>query len=148
MSLLFNMLSRLIIAFLQRSECLLISWLQSPFAVILEPPKIKSNTVSTVSVSICHEVMGPDAMIFVFWMLSFKPTFSLSSYFHLYMYTQIHLLSSFSSHVCNDCCAIIGLKKKKMALTYPGSKHTVKCVTWEICPYHFAFETRPREPMV
>ena len=66
MSLLFNMLSRLVIAFLPRSKCLLISWLQSPSAVILEPPKIKSDTVSTVSPSICHEVMGPDAMIFVF----------------------------------------------------------------------------------
>ena len=58
MSLLFNILSRLVITFLPRSKCLLISWLQSPSAVILEPPKIKSNTVSTVSPSICHEVMG------------------------------------------------------------------------------------------
>ena len=71
MSLLFNMLSRLVITFLPRSKCLLISWLQSPSAVILEPPKIKSDTVSTVSSSISHEVMGPDAMILVFWMLSF-----------------------------------------------------------------------------
>ena len=66
MSLLLNMLSRLVITFLARSKRLLISWLQSPSAVILEPPKIKSDTVSTVSPSICHEVMGPDAMIFVF----------------------------------------------------------------------------------
>ena len=66
MSLLFNMLSRLVIAYLVRSMCLLISWLQSPFAVILEPKKIKSVTVSIVSPSICHEVMGPDAMILVF----------------------------------------------------------------------------------
>ena len=63
---LFNMLSRLVIAFLPKSKCLLISWLQSPSAVILEPKKIKSDTVSTVSPSISHEVMGPDAMIFVF----------------------------------------------------------------------------------
>ena len=63
MSLLFNMLSRLVTHFLPRSQCLLISWLQSPSAVILELPKIKSVTVSTVSLSICHEVMGPDAMI-------------------------------------------------------------------------------------
>ena len=75
MSLLFNMLSRLVITFLPRSKHLLISWLQSPSEVILEPPKIKSATVSTVSPSICHEVMGPDAMMLVFWMLSFKPTF-------------------------------------------------------------------------
>ena len=66
MSLLFNMLSRLLKAFLPRSKHLLISWLQSPSAVILEPQKIKSDTVSTVSPSISHEVMGPDAMIFVF----------------------------------------------------------------------------------
>ena len=66
MSLLFNTLSSLVIAFLPKSKCLLISWLQSPFAVILEPPKIRSVTVSTVSLSICHEVMGPDAMILVF----------------------------------------------------------------------------------
>ena len=63
MSLLFNILSRLVIAFLPRSKCLLISWLQSPPAVILEPKKIKLATVSTVSPSICHEVRGPDAMI-------------------------------------------------------------------------------------
>ena len=65
-SLLFNVLSRLVITFLPRSKCLLISWLQSPSAVILEPKKLKSDTVSTVSPSISHEVMGPDAMIFVF----------------------------------------------------------------------------------
>ena len=66
MSLLFNMLSRLVITFLPRSKSPLISWLQSPFAVILEPQKIKPDTVSTVSSSISHEVMGPDAMILVF----------------------------------------------------------------------------------
>ena len=70
------MLPRLIIAFLPRSKRLLISWLQSPSAVILQPKKIKSVTVSTVSLSLCHEVN----MILVFWMLSFKPTFSLSSF--------------------------------------------------------------------
>ena len=63
MSLLFNMLSSLVIAFLLRSKCLLISWLQSPSAVISEPPKIKSATVSTVSPCICHEVMGPDVSL-------------------------------------------------------------------------------------
>ena len=65
-SLVFNMLSRLVITFLPRSKHLLISWLQSPSTVILEPKEIKSDTVSTVSPSISHEVMGPDAMIFVF----------------------------------------------------------------------------------
>ena len=66
MSLLFIMLSRLVITFLPRSKLILISWLQSPSPVILEPPKIKSDTISTVSPSICHEVMGPDDMILVF----------------------------------------------------------------------------------
>ena len=80
MSLLFNMLSRLVISFLPRSKHLLISWLQSPSAVILEPQKIKSVTVPIVSPSICHEVMGPDAIVLVFWMLSLKPTFSFSSF--------------------------------------------------------------------
>ena len=76
-SLLFNILSRFAIAFLPRSKNLLISWLQSPSAVILEPKKIKSVTVSTSSPSICYEVAGPDAMIVsLFLMLSFKPAFS------------------------------------------------------------------------
>ena len=80
MSVLFNMLSRFIIAFLLTSKCLLISWLWSPSAVILEPKKIKSVTVSIISPSICHEVMGLDAMILIFWILSFKPAFSLYSF--------------------------------------------------------------------
>ena len=65
-SLLFNVLSRLVITFLPRNKHLLISWLQSPSAVILEPKKIKSDAVSTVSSSVCHGVMGPDAIILVF----------------------------------------------------------------------------------
>ena len=77
MSLLFNMLSRLVIAFLPRNKCILIWRLQSPSAVTLEPKKIKSDTISIVSPSICHEVMGLDAMILVFLMLSFKPAFSI-----------------------------------------------------------------------
>ena len=76
MYLLFDMLSRFVIAFLLRSKPLLISWLQSPSTVILEPKKIKSVTVSIVSPSICHKVMGPDAMIIVYWMLT------LSQFFH------------------------------------------------------------------
>ena len=75
MSLLFNMLSRLVTAFPPRNNHLLISWLQSPSAMILEPKKIKSVTVSIVSPPICHEVMGLDAMISVFWMLNFKSIF-------------------------------------------------------------------------
>ena len=71
MPLVFNMLPRLVIAFLPRSKCLLISWLQSPSAVSLKPKKIKSVTVSTVSLSICHEVVGPDAMILAFLNVEF-----------------------------------------------------------------------------
>ena len=90
MSLLLNTLSRLVTAFLPRGKCLLILCLQSPSGVILEHRKIKSLTVSTVFPSICHEVMGLDSMIFIFWMLSFKPVSSLSPF------TFIKRLSSFS----------------------------------------------------
>ena len=79
-SLVFNTLSRFIIAFLRRSKRLLISQLQSWFAVILEPKKRKSVTASIFSPFICHKVMGPDAMILVFWILILKPAFSLSSF--------------------------------------------------------------------
>ena len=72
----FNTLTNFVIGFFPRSIHLLISWLQSPSSVILDPRKIKSITASTFSLSICHEVMSPDSMILVFWMLSFKPTFS------------------------------------------------------------------------
>ena len=71
LSLLFNMLSRFVVAFLRRNKCLLISWLQSLSTVMLEPKKIKSVTVSIVSPSICHEVMGPDAMILSFLNVEF-----------------------------------------------------------------------------
>ena len=71
MSLLLNTLSRFVMAFLPRSKCLLISWLQSPPSVILEPKKIKSVTVSIVSPSICHKVIGPDAMILIFLNVEF-----------------------------------------------------------------------------
>ena len=94
MSLLFKMLSRFVIAFLPRSKYLLISSLQTPFAVILESKK-KSVTVSIVSASICHEVMGPDAMILVFCKLSFKPAFSLS------LFTFIKRLFSSSALYAN-----------------------------------------------
>ena len=80
MSLLFNMLSKFVMAFLPRNKRLLILWLQSPSVVILEPKKMKSATVATFSPSLCYEVVEPDAIILVFWMLSFKPAFSLSSF--------------------------------------------------------------------
>ena len=76
MSLFLNMLYRFVIAFPPRSKCVLISWLQSQFAVILELKKIKSVIVSIFSPSNCHEVMGPDALISIFWILSFKPAFN------------------------------------------------------------------------
>jgi len=89
----FSELSRLVIAFLSRCKHLLISWLQSPSAVILESKKIKSVTVSIVSSSICHEMMHKEAMILVFLMLSFKPAFSLSS---LTFIKELFSSSSFS----------------------------------------------------
>ena len=94
MSLLFNMLSRCIIAFLPRSKHLLISRLKSPSTVILEPKKIKSDTVSIVSPCICHEVMGQDAMICIFWNLNFKPAFSLSSFTFIKWLFSSSLLSA------------------------------------------------------
>ena len=103
MSLLFNMLSRLVIIFLQRSNCLLISWLQSLFAVILEHKKIKSVTVSTVFPFICHDMMRPDAKILVFWMLSFKPAFPLSSFIFIK-----RLFSSSSVSTIRMCLRIWG----------------------------------------
>ena len=100
MSLFFNMLCRFVIALLLRSKHLLMSWLQSPSAMILEPKKINSVTVSSISPSICHGVMGPDAMIFVFWMLSFKPTFSLSTFNRLY--SASYFLKIFFCAKCYD----------------------------------------------
>ena len=98
MDLCWQSLSRLVITLLPRSKRLLISWLQWPSAVILEPRKIKSATVSTVSPSTCHEVMGPDAMIFIFWMLRFKQLFhsplSLSSRGSLVLHSAIRVVSS------------------------------------------------------
>ena len=93
MSLLFNMLSRFVKTFLPRCKCLLISWLQSPSAVILEPPKIKSLTVSIVSPFICHEMMGPDAMILVL-NVEFKPTFSFSCFTFIKRLFSSSLLSA------------------------------------------------------
>ena len=95
MSLLLNMLSGWVITFLPRSKRLFISWLQSPSAVILEPEKIKSATISTVSPTIFHEMMGPDAMILVFLVFwNFKPTFSLSSFIFI---KRLFSSSSFSA---------------------------------------------------
>ena len=94
MSLLFNMLSRLVTDFLPRTKHLLISWLKSPSTVILMPKKIKSVALSIVSLSVYHEVMRPDAMILVFWMLSFKPASSLFSFTFIKRLFSSSLLSA------------------------------------------------------
>ena len=114
MSLLFNMLSRLVIVFLPRSKHLLISWLQSPFAVILEPRKIKSATVSTVSPPICHEVMGPDAVVFVASVTVCGPSSDVCIHLcvlkmmrpHRYHHSQsqTELTGVFSLEICNSLC--------------------------------------------
>ena len=140
MSLLFNMLSRSVIAFLPRSKCLLISWLKSPSAVILEPPKIKSLTVSIVSLSSCHEVIGLDAMLLVFWMLSFKPTFSLSSFTfikRLFSSSSLAVLSvTRSSLYATDTCDgqfVIWIKNcflfSKSQVRNPRIPEKIKCST-------------------
>ena len=120
MSLLFNILSRLVITFLPRSKRLLISWLQWPSAVILEPRKIKSATVSP---SICYQVVGPDAMIFVFWMLSFKTTFSLSS--------STFIKRLFSSSLCHKCGVICISEVIDIS---PNSLDPAQCFSW--CTLH------------
>ena len=143
MSLLFNMLPRLIITFLPRNKRLLISWLQSPSAVILEPPKIKSNTVSTVSPSISHEAMGPDAMIFVFWMLSFKLTSWLSSFtfikrlFSSYSLSAIRVVSSaylrlliFLLAIMIPACASTSLAFRVMNSSYKLNKQGDNIQAW------------------
>ena len=94
LSLLLNTLSRFVVAFLPRDRCLLISCLQSPSTVTLEPKKIKSVTVSIISPSISHEVMGLDALILCFWMLSFKPAFSLYSFTFIKRLFSSSLLSA------------------------------------------------------
>ena len=93
------MLSRLVIAFLPRNRHLLISWLQWLSAVILEPKKIKSITVCIASLSICHDIIGLDVMIFIFWMLTFKPSFSLSSSLHqeIFSYSSLSAIRVVSS---------------------------------------------------
>ena len=94
MSLLLNMLFRLVKIFPPRNKHLFILSLQSPSAVILEPRKIKLATVSTISPSICHAVMGLDAMILVFWMWSYEPTFSLSSFTFKRLFSSSSSLSA------------------------------------------------------
>ena len=127
MSLLFNMLSRLVLTFFPRSKHLLISWLQSPSAVILESKKIKPAMVSP---SICHEVIGLDAMILVLWMLSFKPTFSLSSFTFLKMlfssssFSAIRVVSSAYLRLLIFLLAIL----IPACASQPSVSHDVLCI--------------------
>ena len=143
MSLLFNTLSRFVIAFLPRSNCLLISWLQSPSAVILEPKKLKSLTVSIISPSICHEVLGLDAMVLVFRMLSFKPTFSLSSFtfikrlFGSFLLSAIKVVSSaylrlliFLLAILIPACVSSSLAFHMMYSAYELNKQGVNIQPW------------------
>ena len=123
--LLFNTLSKFVIAFIARSKCLLISWLQSPSAVNLEPKKINSAIVSP---SICHEVMGPDANIF--WMLSFTPTFSLSSFNFI---KRLFSSSSLSCHKGGVICVseVIDISPgnldSSLCFFQPSVSHDVLC---------------------
>ena len=131
MSLILNMLSRLVIAFLPRSKRLLISWLPSPSAVILEPPKIKSVTVSTVYPSISHEVKGLDAMIFSFWMLSFKSAFSLSSFTFIKRLFSSSVLSAISV-VSSASVEVIDISPgnldSSLCFFQPSVSHYVLCI--------------------
>ena len=125
MSLLFNRLSRLVTAFLPRSKCLLISWLQSPSAVILEPSKIKSVTISIVSPSICHGVMGLDAMILVFWMLNFSYYAITRTFFSLE-----NLICGFQLTLFNSNW--IKLDLFGWAVVLGQSKHDRGEIKWEV----------------
>ena len=129
MSLLFNMLSRLVITFLPRSKHLLISWLQSPFAVILGPPKVKSVIISIASPSIGHKVLGLDAMILVFWMLSFKPTFSLSFFTfnkRLFCFSSLSAIKVVSFAICG--CWYFSQQSWFLQVIQPSISFDVICI--------------------
>ena len=122
--------ARLVIVFLPRGKYLLISWLQSPSAVILEPRELKSLNVSIVSPSICHEVMGPDAMILVFWMLSFSQLFhshlSLSSRGSLVLLYFLPL-GLCCLHICSYWYFTRTLDSS-LCFIHPGISHDVLCI--------------------
>ena len=132
MYLFFNVLSRLVITFLPRSKCLLISWLQSPPAEILEPKKKKkSATVATASPNTCHEVMGLDLMILLFWMLSFKPTFSLSFFTFIKRLFSSSLLSAIKfALICTSEVIDIspGNLNSSLSFIQPSVSHDVHCI--------------------
>ena len=135
MSLLFNMLSRLIVAFLPRSKRLLISCLQSPSSVILEPKKIKSVTVSIVTPSVCHEVMRPVAMILVFCGLGFKPTFRLSASTFIKrlfssLFSAIRVVSSVYQRLLMFLPAVLipACDSSNLCFIQPSISHDVLCI--------------------
>ena len=142
MSLLFNMLSTLVIAFLP-SKHLLILWLQSLSAVILEPKNIKPVTAFIVSPSTCHEVMGPDAMILVFWMVSFKPTFSLSSFTFIKRLFSSSLLSAI--RVVSSVYLRLLIFLPEILIPVCASSSLAFCMMYSACklnwPWHFLIQT-------
>ena len=123
---------KLVITFLPRNKRLLILWLHSPSAVILEPSKIKSDTVSTVSPSISHEVMESDAMIFVFWMLRFKSTLSLSSF----TFIKRLFSSSSLSAIRMVSSAYLRLLIFLLAILIPVVLHPAQRFSW--CTLHIS----------
>ena len=147
MYLLFNMLSRFLIAFLPRSKHLLISWHLSPSTLILQPKKIKSVTASTFSPSICYEVMGLDAMILVFWMLSFKPPFftkrllSFSSLSAIRVVSSAHLrLSTFLPAILIPACDSFS---PAFCMMYSSCvcAQLLSCVQLFVNPWTIAYQT-------
>ena len=140
MCLLFNMLPRFAIAFLPRSKCVFISWLQSQSTVILEPKKRRGTkelldepTVSVVYLFICHEVMGLDTMSLVFWMLSFKPAFSLSSFTFI---KKLFSSSSFSAiMVVSSAYLRIANGPARMQIKYSRARSHLLYVTWRQYSY-------------
>ena len=129
MSLFFNTLSRFVKALLPKSKCILIAWLQSPSAVILELEKIKYATDSTLSPSICHEVMGPDVIICVYWKPSFKSPLSLSSFtFNKRSLVTLNFLPLEMHHMYIWCCWYFSQQSWFQLVSYPvGISHDVLC---------------------
>ena len=123
MSLSFNMLSRSVIAFFPKSKCLLISWLQSPSVVILEPKKIKSVIVCTFSLSVCHEVMGPDGMMFIFE-CCFKPAFSPSCFTPIKRFFSSSSLSAIRVILSTWGCWYFSLQSWFQLVLHPAQDFT------------------------
>ena len=131
MSLVFNILSWSVIAFLPKNKGLLISWQQSPSRVILEATKIKAVTVSTVSPSICHEVMGLDGVILIFWMLSIKPPFSLFSFIFIKRFfssSSIYAIRMVSSAYLMLLIFSASNLDSRLWFIQPGILHDAYCI--------------------